>query len=123
MQLDGIVALALRLLLEKLHHFGPLQSVGEPRIVLHLGRVHQLPAGAQSLDNDGFQVGPGAVDGGRQAGGAGPQDDDFVYVLGHTSLRVVEWTSLAWLEGELAMVPESVFGMMRSPVASLGQVL
>ena len=70
-------------LLADLHHqLGPEDAVGEAGEVLDVGGEHQLPAGADALDDDRVQVGPGGVDGGGQARGARADDDDVVD-LGH----------------------------------------
>ena len=48
----------LGLLLHLLHELGAQDAVGEARIVLHLGREHQLAAGIQTLQDQRLQVAP-----------------------------------------------------------------
>ena len=61
---------------------GPMIAVGEAGEVLDLGGEHELAAGLVggggrlALDDQRGEVGPGGVDGGGEAGGAGPDDDD-----------------------------------------------
>ncbi len=73
---------ALGLLPELRHEVGAHDPVGEARVVLDVGRQHELPAGLQTLDDQGLQVGSGGVDGGRESRRARPDDDDVHRVHG-----------------------------------------
>src|SRR4029450_7190411 len=77
----GARAEALRLLLEALHHLGPRDRLGEARVVLDVGRQHQLAAGHEAGDHDRIQLRARAVNGGGPAGRAAA-DDDEAHVLG-----------------------------------------
>ena len=79
---DELGAEALGLLAELRHEVGTDDAVGEARVVLDVGGQHQLAAGLQTLDDERLQVGPGGVDGGREAGRARPDDDDVPRVHG-----------------------------------------
>jgi hypothetical protein len=63
---------------------GPLGKVaageagGKAHVVLNLGAVARLPAGGARLDDGRFQPLGGAVDGSRQPGRAGTDDDQIV---------------------------------------------
>ena len=46
---------------------GPEDAVGEAGVVLDVGGEHELPAGADALDDDRLEVGAAGVDGGGQA--------------------------------------------------------
>ncbi len=64
--------------LHLLHQPGPLDDVGEARIVLHIGRDGELAAGLDALDQDGFQHGARGIDrGGVAALDPRADDDDF----------------------------------------------
>ena len=57
--------------------------LGEARVVLDVGREHELaagdePAGVEALDAERLQVGAGGVDGRGEPGGARADDDDLV---------------------------------------------
>ncbi len=67
---------ALCLLAEAEHQLGTLDPVGEARVVLDVGRDRELAAGLVAGQDDRREVRPGRVDGGRQAGRAGAQDQD-----------------------------------------------
>ena len=66
----------LGLLAELQHQLGAKDPVGETGEVLDVGGEHELPAGADALDHDRVQVRPGGVDGRREPGRAGSDDDD-----------------------------------------------
>jgi hypothetical protein len=53
-----------------LHQPGTLDDIGEARIVLDIGRDHQLAAGLEARDQHRLEHRPGGVDRGRVAGGA-----------------------------------------------------
>jgi hypothetical protein len=81
---DVLGAEAGRLGAELLHQLGAHDPVGETGIVLDIGGEHELPAGAgEPLDDQRVQVGTGGVDGGGQAGRAGPDDDDVADGVHH----------------------------------------
>ena len=73
---DELGAEALGLLAELHHQLGAEDAVGEAGVVLDVGGEHELPAGADALDDDRVQVRAGGVDGRGQSGGAGADDDD-----------------------------------------------
>ncbi len=79
---DELGAEALGLLAELRHEVGADDAVGEARVVLDVGRQHQLPAGLDTFDDERLQVGPGGVDGGRESRRARPDDDDVPRVHG-----------------------------------------
>ena len=74
------------------HQFGTGDCFGEAGIVLDVGREHELTArligrrGGFAFDDDGVQLGSGAVDGGREPGRARSDDQD-ASVFGHYFLR------------------------------------
>jgi hypothetical protein len=63
----------LGVLLETLHQLRTLHSVDVSRPVIHVGRRHELSAGSEARNDDGFQVCPRGVDGGGVARWAGSQ--------------------------------------------------
>jgi hypothetical protein len=65
----------LGLLAEDLHHVRAHDAFGEARVVLDVGGDGELPAGLGAFDHDGRQVRAGGIDGRRQAGRAGAQDE------------------------------------------------
>src|SRR5699024_769800 len=70
---------ALRLLLHGRHQLGPLDPLGETRVVLDVRRGHQRAAGIEGTgDDDGVHLGPGRIDGRGVAGRPGADDDDLV---------------------------------------------
>ena len=75
---DELGAEALGLLPELHHQLGTEDAVGEAGVVLDVGREHELPAGADALDDDGLEVGATRVDRGGQSGRAGADDDELV---------------------------------------------
>ena len=66
---------ALGLLAEAEHQLRALDPFGEARVVLDVGRDHQLAAGLVAGQDDRRQVGAGGVDGGGQAGRARADDE------------------------------------------------
>ena len=70
----------LRLLLHLLHQLGAEDAVGEARIVLDVGREHQLAAGVEPLEDERREVGAGGVQGGRVAGRPRPDHDHVPHV-------------------------------------------
>ena len=68
---------ALGLLAEPLHEVRAHDPLGEARVVLDLGREHQLPTGGEALDHDRPQVRARGVDRRGQPGRAGTHDDDI----------------------------------------------
>ena len=68
------------LLLEPLHQLGSQEAVGEPRVVLDVGRQHELPAGVETLEHQGRQVRPGRVEGGRVPGRTRADHDHVAFV-------------------------------------------
>ena len=75
----------LRLRLEQLHQLGPFDPLGEARVVLDVGRDHELAArdrerldgGAAALEHDRLEVGAGGVDRGGVTRRSGADDGDF----------------------------------------------
>jgi len=63
-----------RLLLHLLHKPRPLNHVGVARIILDVGRDHELPARRDALDEDRIEHGARGIDRGRIAGRAGADD-------------------------------------------------
>src|ERR1044072_5221812 len=57
----------LRVLLETLHELRTLHSLHVSRPVVYVGRRHQLSAGGEARNDDGFQVCARGVDGGGVA--------------------------------------------------------
>jgi hypothetical protein len=74
---DDLGLEALGVLQEALHQLGALHAVDVGRPVVHLGGRHQLAALRDAGDQQRMQVGPGRVDGGGVAGGAGTEDQYF----------------------------------------------
>ena len=75
---DHLRAEPFGLLLQPVHELRALDAAGESGEVLHFGGVHQGTAGGDRTgDDQGFEPGPGGVDGGGVAGGAGPDDDQL----------------------------------------------
>ena len=69
---------------EALHQLGALHAFRVRRPVLDVGRGHQLAALGDAGDQHRGQVGARRVDGGRVAGGAGTENQDFgVFGRGH----------------------------------------
>ena len=67
-----------------LHQLGALHAVGVGGPVLDIGRRHQLSALCETGDEYRRQIGTRRIDGGRVAGGAGTEDQDFgVFARGH----------------------------------------
>ena len=64
---DELGAEALGLLAELRHEIGTDDAVGEARVVLDVGRQHELAAGLDALDDERLQVGARGVDRGREA--------------------------------------------------------
>src|ERR1041384_3012247 len=61
-----------------LERLGTENAFGEAGVVLDLGRRHQLAVGRGAFDDQRLQVGARGVDGGGQAGGPRPDDDDVL---------------------------------------------
>jgi hypothetical protein len=79
---------ALGLSPEAVHQRGTHDALGEPRVVVDVGRQHELPAGqvglvaaAAALDHQRLQVRARGVDRRREARGSGTEDDDPVSSL------------------------------------------
>ena len=70
----GVEALGMRM--EALHEFRPLDSGRVGRPVVDVGGGHQLPALGDAGDQHRLEIGPGGVDRGGVAGGAGAQDQE-----------------------------------------------
>ena len=87
---DEAGAEALRLVAELLHHVRPHDPLGEPRVVLDVGRLLQQPAPEEALDHQRTQVRAGRVQGGRVAGRAAAHDDDVLDLFGHVCLASVQ---------------------------------
>ena len=68
----------LGLLTEHGHHVGALNAVGKSRVVLHVGRDHQLTTRAVALNDQRLESGTGRVDGGGEPGGPAADDNHFV---------------------------------------------
>src|SRR5213592_1566929 len=62
----------LGVLLETLHQLRALRSLHVSRPVIHVGRRHELSAGREARDDDGFQVCARGVDGGGVTRGPDP---------------------------------------------------
>ncbi len=74
-------AKALCLLLHLDHELGALDALGEARVVLDLGGLHELATRLdRTRDHERFEVGTGRVDGGRIASGTRPDDDYFTHL-------------------------------------------
>ena len=88
-----------RLKVHLLHQPGPLDHVGEPGVVLHIGGNRHLSADFEPGHQDRIERRARGVDGGGVPGGAGTDDQDFgVMGLGHgrsvltrRSFRHSEW--------------------------------
>ena len=79
---------ALRLAAEAVHQLGAQDAFRESGIVVDVGGQHELAAGhvggivaAAAFDHQRLQVRARGVEGGGQAGGARPEDDDAVFAL------------------------------------------
>ncbi len=66
-----------RLLQHLFHQPGALDRITEARIVFDIRGDHQLAALFHAGDQDRLQHGAGSIDGGRIAGRAGTDDQDF----------------------------------------------
>ena len=84
---------ALRLGPELLHQLRAHDPVREPRVVLDVGGVLELPAPLETLDQERLEVGTRRVNG-RGVAGAGAADDDHVLdsLLGH--IRSVSFSAV-----------------------------
>ena len=71
---------ALRLGAELGHELRALDAVRKARVVLDVARDHQLAARRRTGEHDGLEVGARGVDGGREPGRPGPDDDDLGFV-------------------------------------------
>ena len=60
-----------------LHQPRALDRRGEARIILDVGRDHELAAGLKTRDQHGFEHGAGRINGGGIAGRAGADDDEL----------------------------------------------
>src|SRR6185436_12234418 len=87
---DEAGAEALRLVAELLHHVRPHDPLGEPGVVLDVGRLLQQPAPEEALDHQRTQVRAGRVQGGRVPGRAAAHDDDVLDFFGHVCLASVQ---------------------------------
>ena len=97
----------LGLLLHLLHQPGPLDDVGEARIILDVGGDGELAAGLVALDQHRLQHGAGGIDGGRVAGRARPDNDNLgVGSLAHGSSR--EFSGWQVLRRALSREPRPV---------------
>ena len=65
-----------RLLAEILHQLIAVDSLGEPREILHLARRRELAAGQRAFEHERIQVGASGVDRRGQACAARADDDD-----------------------------------------------
>src|SRR5262245_14454991 len=74
---DDFGADMLGLLLHLLHQPGPLDDVGEARIVFHVGRNGELAAGLDALDQDRLEHRARGIDRRRITGRTGADDDDL----------------------------------------------
>jgi hypothetical protein len=63
--------------LHLLHQPGALDRLGEARIVLDIGRDHELAAGLEAGDQDGLEQGAGGIDRGSIARRPRADDDHF----------------------------------------------
>ena len=73
---EDLRAEARGLLLHLIHELGAEEPVGEARIVLHVGRQHQLTTGLETFQDEGCEVRPRGVEGGRTR--PAPSDHDHV---------------------------------------------
>ncbi len=62
------------------HHLRAHDPLGVARVVLHVGRVLQLPTPLEALEDERLEVGARGVQGGRVAGRP-TADDDYVLDL------------------------------------------
>ena len=74
---------ALRLLLHLVHELGAHDPVGEPGVVLDVGRQHELTAGLQPLQDERLEVGARGIEGRGVAGRSGADHDHVAQLLGH----------------------------------------
>src|SRR5437879_4529019 len=74
---DHLRAEALRLALEMLHEGRPVDAVDEAGIVLDERGQYELTAPLESREHEGGQIRAGGIDRRREAGRAGPDDDDL----------------------------------------------
>src|SRR6266542_279557 len=75
---DDLGAETLRLIAKDLHQLGPLDTLAETRVVLHVGRDRQLSARLRPLEDDGRKLRPRGIERGGPPGRAGPDDGDAV---------------------------------------------
>src|SRR5262249_43067549 len=71
----------LGLTTELAHKLWAEDALGEPRVVLHLARDHQLPAPLKALDHQRLQVRACAVKRGCISGGASADDDQLTHSI------------------------------------------
>ncbi len=76
MVIDDFGGKALGMAAHALHQRRTLQALDIPGPVVHLGRGHQLAALFDAGDQQGRAVGPGGVNRGAVAGGAGAENDE-----------------------------------------------
>ena len=81
---------ALGLLLKAFHELGALDAVDGGGPVVDFGGRHELTAVVHARDEHGLEVGASGVDGGGEAGGAGPEDDELAVFGFHG--KNLRWT-------------------------------
>src|SRR5207253_5395591 len=64
------------LLLHRLHELRSEDGIGESRVVLHVGRKHELSTRVVALEDERTKVGPARIEAGRVAGRSRSDDDD-----------------------------------------------
>ena len=78
---DEAGAEALRLGAELVHHLRPHDPLGVARVVLDVGRVLQLTAPLEALEDERLEVGARGVEGGGVAGRPAADDDHVLDLL------------------------------------------
>ena len=103
------------------HHLRPHDPLGVARVVLDVGRVLQLAAPLEALEDERLEVGAGRVERRRVAGGAAADDDHVLDLLRRFSLMSQHFESFGRLKSNtlLFIVPPS--GQpLRGPPRSIG---
>src|SRR2546422_852884 len=78
----------LRLLPERIHHFRAEDSLGEPGIILHVGRDRQLSTRLDPLEDKRMQIRAARIERGGESRRPGADNDNSVMVL-HDSFVVL----------------------------------
>ena len=87
---------ALGLGAELAHHLRPHDPLGVARVVLDVGRVLQLAAPLEALEDERLEVGAGGVERRRVAGGPAADDDHVLDLLRSQLISLAAWSLLLY---------------------------